>query len=46
MPVEVDELLSPIPYIVPAQLFALHLAQARGGDPDAPRGLHKVTLTR
>ena len=46
MPAEVDELLSPIAYIVPAQLFALHLAQVKGMDPDAPRGLHKVTLTR
>jgi glucosamine--fructose-6-phosphate aminotransferase (isomerizing) len=46
MPVDVDEKLSPILYIVPAQLFALHLAQARGVNPDAPRGLNKVTLTR
>ena len=46
IPVEVDELLSPILYIVPAQLFALHLAAAKRLDPDAPRGLHKVTLTR
>jgi glutamine---fructose-6-phosphate transaminase (isomerizing) len=46
VPVAIDELLSPIAYIVPAQLFALHLAQAKGIDPDAPRGLNKVTLTR
>jgi glutamine---fructose-6-phosphate transaminase (isomerizing) len=46
MPAEVDELLSPIAYILPAQLFALYLALAKGLDPDAPRGLHKVTLTR
>ena len=46
MPVDVDELLSPILYIIPAQLFALHLARAKGLDPDAPRGLHKVTRTR
>ena len=44
--VDVDERLSPILYIVPAQLFALHLSQERGVNPDAPRGLHKVTLTR
>lgn len=28
-----------------SQLVAVHLAQARGLDPDAPRGLRKVTLT-
>ncbi len=38
--------LSPISAIVPGQLLALHLALARGSDPDMPRGLHKVTLTR
>jgi glucosamine 6-phosphate synthetase-like amidotransferase/phosphosugar isomerase protein len=32
--------------VVPGQLFALGLCQARGMDPDAPRGLRKVTLTR
>jgi glucosamine--fructose-6-phosphate aminotransferase (isomerizing) len=38
--------LAPIPAIVPAQLHALHLARARGLDPDAPRSISKVTLTR
>lgn len=46
MPVDVDERLSPIPYAVAGQLFALHSSLARGLDPDAPRSLHKVTLTR
>ncbi|MCS6776917.1 MAG: SIS domain-containing protein [Chloroherpetonaceae bacterium] len=46
IPVEVDELLSPLLYIVPGQLWACHLAQARGLNPDRPRGLTKVTLTR
>jgi glucosamine 6-phosphate synthetase-like amidotransferase/phosphosugar isomerase protein len=32
--------------IVHCQLFAYHLALARGLDPDAPRHLQKVTLTR
>ena len=32
--------------ILPGQLFALGLALAKGIDPDHPRGLHKVTLTR
>jgi glucosamine--fructose-6-phosphate aminotransferase (isomerizing) len=42
----VPEWLSPIVTIVHCQLFAYHLAVARGLDPDAPRGLQKVTLTR
>lgn len=46
IPVEIDELLSPLLYIVPGQLWACHLAQARGQNPDRPRGLTKVTLTR
>lgn len=39
------ELYSPIPYIVPAQLFAATLAEVKGLDPDKPRGLTKVTQT-
>jgi glucosamine--fructose-6-phosphate aminotransferase (isomerizing) len=42
----VPEWLSPIVTIVPCQLFAYHLAIARGIDPDAPRRIRKVTLTR
>ena len=45
MPAEIDELLAPIPYIIPAQLFAAHLAEAKGLNPDAPRSLAKVTRT-
>jgi glucosamine--fructose-6-phosphate aminotransferase (isomerizing) len=45
MPAEIDEFLSPIPFIVPAQLFAAYLAEAKGLDPDAPRSLAKVTKT-
>jgi glucosamine--fructose-6-phosphate aminotransferase (isomerizing) len=41
----VPEWLSPLVAIVPAQLFAYHLARARGIDPDAPRNLSKVTIT-
>jgi glucosamine--fructose-6-phosphate aminotransferase (isomerizing) len=40
------ELLSPIVDIIPAQLLAYHLTVARGLDPDNPRGLTKVTVTR
>ncbi|MBX0328020.1 SIS domain-containing protein [Oscillochloris sp. ZM17-4] len=38
--------LAPIISIAPAQLFCYHLALARGFDPDAPRGLSKVTRTQ
>ena len=31
--------------ILPFQQLALHVAVDRGGDPDAPRGLRKVTET-
>jgi len=39
------ELYTPIPYIIPAQLFAACLAARKGLDPDNPRTLTKVTLT-
>lgn len=42
---EMDEFLTPIPFIIPAQLFAAHLSEAKGLDPDAPRSLTKVTTT-
>ena len=41
----IDEFVAPIPYIVPGQLFAALLAEAKGLDPDAPRSLSKVTRT-
>jgi glucosamine--fructose-6-phosphate aminotransferase (isomerizing) len=41
MPVGIPELLSPIPYVVPLQLFAYHLAVQKGLDPDMPRNLAK-----
>ena len=44
--VQVDEQLSPLVYVIANQLFAYYLAVARGRDPDNPRGLSKVTLTR
>lgn len=39
------DVFTPIPYIVPMQLFAAHLAKAKGLDPDHPRTLSKVTKT-
>ncbi|MFC3501145.1 SIS domain-containing protein [Micromonospora krabiensis] len=43
---EVDERYAPLLDILPLQRLALALALARGEDPDAPRGLKKVTATR
>jgi glutamine---fructose-6-phosphate transaminase (isomerizing) len=38
-----EDLYTPIPYIVPAQLFAASLAAVKHLDPDKPRSLNKVT---
>ena len=38
--------LGPLVSVVPCQLVALHLARLRGLDPDKPRTISKVTLTR
>jgi glucosamine--fructose-6-phosphate aminotransferase (isomerizing) len=40
------EWLAPVLAVMPGQLLGLHLAIAKGHDPDAPRGLRKVTVTR
>jgi glucosamine--fructose-6-phosphate aminotransferase (isomerizing) len=46
MPTGVHQLLSPIVYVVPLQLFAYHMSVERGLDPDKPRNLAKsVTVT-
>jgi len=45
LPRRIKNGLTPIPYIVPAQLFAASLALEKGLDPDRPRTLSKVTLT-
>jgi glucosamine--fructose-6-phosphate aminotransferase (isomerizing) len=42
---EPRDLYTPIPYIVPAQLFAGHLASMKGLNPDSPRTLKKITQT-
>lgn len=39
------EWLSPVTAVVPGQVLALRLAEAKGLAPDTPRGLHKVTRT-
>jgi glucosamine--fructose-6-phosphate aminotransferase (isomerizing) len=46
IPVKIaKELYTPIPYIIPAQIFAATLAGWKGLDPDRPRTLSKVTRT-
>ncbi len=45
LPSRIAEIFTPIPYIVPAQLFAASLAAQKGLDPDKPRTLNKVTKT-
>lgn len=46
LPSTVAEDVAPILQILPFQLLAHRIAVARGYDPDAPRGLSKVTKTR
>ncbi len=45
IPARIAELYTPIPYIIPAQLFAAALAAEKNLDPDRPRTLSKVTRT-
>jgi glucosamine--fructose-6-phosphate aminotransferase (isomerizing) len=45
LPRKIKEVMTPIPYIIPAQLFAAHLASQKGLNPDQPRTINKVTLT-
>jgi len=42
----IPEVLSPIPYVVPLQLFAYHMALERGCDPDMPRNLAKSVTVK
>jgi len=46
LPRGIPEWLSPLVAIIPAQLFSYHLTLIKGIDPDTPRGLSKVTLTK
>jgi len=46
LPAGIPEWLSPIVSIVPAQLFAAHLTQAKGLDPEKPRTIAKITETQ
>jgi glutamine---fructose-6-phosphate transaminase (isomerizing) len=42
---EPEDVYTPIPYIIPAQLFAAGLAVCKGINPDQPRTISKVTQT-
>ncbi|MEM2917506.1 MAG: glutamine--fructose-6-phosphate transaminase (isomerizing) [Candidatus Bathyarchaeia archaeon] len=43
---DVPEVLSPIPYVVPLQLFAYYMAIERGCNPDMPRNLAKSVTVK
>ena len=43
LPGRINEMLTPIPYIIPAQIFSAALAREKNIDPDRPRTLSKVT---
>jgi glucosamine--fructose-6-phosphate aminotransferase (isomerizing) len=45
IPDRIPDLYSPIPYIVPGQMFAALLAETKGLSPDRPRSLQKITRT-
>jgi glucosamine--fructose-6-phosphate aminotransferase (isomerizing) len=45
IPATIPEVYTPIPYIVPGQIFACLLAELKGIDPDKPRSLKIVTRT-
>jgi glutamine---fructose-6-phosphate transaminase (isomerizing) len=45
LPSGLPEWLTPLVAVLPGQLFSLALAQAKGLNPDQPKGLKKVTET-
>jgi glutamine---fructose-6-phosphate transaminase (isomerizing) len=46
LPADLPEALASLATILPGQLLAEAVARRRGFNPDAPAGLHKITLTR
>ncbi len=46
IPCGVPEILSPIPFIIPLQLLAYHMAIGRGHNPDMPRNLAKSVTVK
>jgi glutamine---fructose-6-phosphate transaminase (isomerizing) len=45
VPGDLPEIYTPVPYIIPGQIFAAMLADVKGLDPDKPRSLQIVTRT-
>ena len=45
MPMQIPDLYSAIPYIIPGQIFAEKLSLLKGLSPDRPRSLTKITKT-
>jgi glutamine---fructose-6-phosphate transaminase (isomerizing) len=45
LPPQIPEWLTPLVSIIPAQLFACHLTEAKGYDTEKPRNITKVTET-
>ncbi len=46
LPKGIPDVLSPIPFIVPLQLFAYYMAVEKGYDPDKPRNLAKSVTVK
>ena len=46
IPKGIPEVLSPIPYAIPLQLFSYYMALERGCDPDKPRNLAKSVTVK
>jgi len=46
VPKGIPEILSPIPFIIPLQLFAYYMAVERGYNPDMPRNLAKSVTVK
>jgi len=46
IPRGMPEILSPIPYVIPQQLFAYYMAVERNCDPDQPRNLAKSVTVK
>ncbi len=46
VPKGIPEVLSPVPFVIPLQMFAYYMAVAKGIDPDKPRNLAKSVTVK